>query len=201
MPGAAIFFYKGYRRVAYKVEVCPMTPRDVEEYSALRATIRERGAVRIWVVVATLAAWAAATVATAALAALPVATFVPLLLLATGFEAVFQLHTGVERIGRYLQVFHEGSGEPRSGTEWESTAMAYGRMFPGGSDPLFTSYFFFATVLNFVPVILAEPARIEVTVVGAVHAFFVGRLFIARHRAGRQRAIDLDRFQKIKGAG
>ena len=112
-----------------------MTPRELEEYSALRATIRERGTARVWVFLAGLAIWAALTVATAALASLPVATLLPLLTLAATFEIVFALHTGVERIGRYIQVFFEAPGE----RSWEHTAMAYGRMFPGGgSDPLFT---------------------------------------------------------------
>jgi hypothetical protein len=74
-----------------------MTPRELEEYRALRATIRERGATRIWIFLAGLAAWSALVVATAALAALPVATLLPLLILAGTFEAVFSLHTGVER--------------------------------------------------------------------------------------------------------
>ena len=44
--------------------------------------------------------------AVASLAAIPVATLLPLVLLAACFEAIFALHTGVERIGRYLQVFY-----------------------------------------------------------------------------------------------
>src|SRR5712692_11822960 len=85
----------------------PMTPRDQEEYRALRATIRERGTTRIWIFVVGLVGWAGLVIATAALAALPVATLLPLLVLAVVFEAVVALHTGVERIGRYIQVFFE----------------------------------------------------------------------------------------------
>ena len=48
-----------------------MTPREIEEYRALRDTIRERGTARIWVFLAGLVAWGALTTATAALAALP----------------------------------------------------------------------------------------------------------------------------------
>src|SRR5712692_1617958 len=75
-----------------------MTSRELEEYRALRDTIRERSTARVWVFLAGLVAWAALTVATAALAALPVATLLPLLILAAAFEAVFSLHVGVERI-------------------------------------------------------------------------------------------------------
>src|SRR5438094_982966 len=87
--------------------------------------------------------WGALTMATAALAQLPVATFLPLLVLAVTFEAIFSLHVGVERIGRYLQVFHE---EP---TGWEHTAMAFGRPLKGtGTDPLFVAHFLIAAILN-----------------------------------------------------
>ncbi len=181
-----------------------MTPRELEEYTALRATIGQRGSLRIGLFLLALVAWAAATIATAALAALPVATLLPLLLLSAGFEAVFTLHTGVERIGRYLQVFYEegessvASMPAMPAREWERTAMAYGRAYPGGPDPLFGMHFIIATVLNFVPVILAEPVQLEVSVVGAVHLGFIARILLARHTAADQRTKDLERFQRIK---
>src|SRR4051812_48252260 len=84
-----------------------MTVREQQEYSALRATIRERGTARICLLAAGMAAWGAIAVATAAVASSPVATLLPLVVLAAVFEAIFALHIGVERIGRYLQVFHE----------------------------------------------------------------------------------------------
>src|SRR5829696_8448887 len=137
-----------------------MTARELNEYSALRDTIRQRGTLRIILFLVTVMAWAAATIATAALAALPVATLLPLLLLTAGFEVVFALHTAVERIGRYLQVFYEEDDPAHPERAWERTAMAYGRTHPGGPDPLFVAYFVIATLLNFVPVILAEPVQI-----------------------------------------
>ena len=169
-----------------------MTERDVEEYRALRDTIRERGTTRVWVFVAGLLGWAALVIATAALAALPVATLLPLLILAAVFEAVFALHIGVERIGRYIQVyFEETSG-------WEHAAMAYGRTFRGGGDPLFALVFVGATILNFVPVLIAEPVAIEVVVIGFAHVLFIVRIALARRHARRQRALDLERFQRIR---
>jgi hypothetical protein len=176
-----------------------MTPREVQEYTALRATIRERGTARVWLFVALLVAWAAATIGTAALAQLPVATLLPLFMLAAGFDAIYNLHTGVERIGRYLQVFYSGDDPSVPERDWERTVMAYGRAFPGsGSDPLFTIYFILATILNFVPVLLAEPVRLEVTVIGLVHLGFMARIFVARHASNGQRARDLERFAQIK---
>jgi hypothetical protein len=178
-----------------------VTPREIEEFRALRATIRERGSQRIYLFFAATVAWAAATIATAALAALPVAAVLPLLLLAGGFEAIFQLHTGVERIGRYLQVFYGEMETSEPGRDWERVAMAYGQAYRGGSDPLFAGYFALATLLNFVPVLLAEPVRLEVTVVGTVHLLFFLRLWIAKRAASRQRLTDLERFRRIKEAG
>jgi hypothetical protein len=172
-----------------------MTARELEEYSALRATIRERGTTRVWIALAGLAVWAALTVATAALATLPIASLLPLLVLAAAFEIVFALHTGVERIGRYIQVFFEAPGE----RAWEHTAMAFGRAFPGGgSDPLFAPYFAMATVLNLVPAALARPVAIEWLVVGLPHLLFVVHLWRSRRRSAMQRAIDLERFEKLK---
>src|SRR4051812_16071800 len=170
-----------------------MSTHQQEEYRALRATIRERGTAKVWVVVAGMIGWAALTMATAALASLPVATFLPLLVLAVTFEAVFNLHVGVERIGRYLQVFYE------DGTGWEHTAMSFGRPLKGtGTDPLFVAHFLIATILNIVPALLAEPVRLEITVVGSAHLLFVLRIVLARRSASRQRAADLRRFEDMK---
>ena len=90
-----------------------MTPRELAEYQALRETIRERGTTRVWLLLATFVAWGALAIATAALAALPIATLLPLLVLAVGFETGFAVHTGVERIGRYIQVFFESDDADR----------------------------------------------------------------------------------------
>lgn len=173
-----------------------MTPREAEEYRALRATIRERGSLRVGLFFGVMVAWAAATIATAALASLPVATLLPLLVLAAGFEAVFVLHSGVERIGRYLQVFYAAeAGAP----EWERAAMAYGRAHAGsGPDALFSAYFFLATVLNFVPVLLSDPVSLEVGVIGTIHLVAIARVAVARRASGRQRALDLQRFEQIR---
>src|SRR3982751_5021699 len=121
-----------------------MTERELEEYKALRATIRQRGSVRVCVFVAGLAAWGLVAM-TANFVSLPVLTLVPLVLLAGVFEAVFALHIGVERIGRYLQVWHED--------RWEHMAMAFGPPPSGtGSDPLFVVFFGVATICNVIPV-------------------------------------------------
>jgi hypothetical protein len=170
-----------------------MTARELEEYRALRDTIRERSTARIWVFLAGLIGWGALTIATAALASLPVATFLPLLILAATFEGVFSLHVAVERIGRYIQVFLETDGG------WEHVAMAVGKPLKGtSSDPLFTAHFIIAVILNIVPALLAQPVAIEVTVVLTVHLLVIARIVLARRVASHQRAADLRRFTDLK---
>ncbi len=171
-----------------------MTATDQTEYSELRATIRERGTARVWIFVVGTAAWAALAVATAALQAPPLGTLVPLLVLVATFEAVFALHVGVERIGRYLQVAHEADGRG-----WEHAAMNFGR--PAGAattDALFAIPMLLATAANLVPALLASPTREELIFVGGAHALFVVRVIVARAAAKRQRRIDLDRFRGMK---
>jgi hypothetical protein len=178
-----------------------MTPRELEEYRALRATIRERGTTRIWVFLVGILAWAALTVATAALAGVPVAALVPLAVLVATFEAIFALHTGVERIGRYIQVFFETEDESRDGAnnKWEHTAMAFGRGVSGSAaDPLFAAIFAIATLLNFIPVLLAEPVAVEVATIGAAHFAFLARIGLALRASKRQRAFELARFKELR---
>jgi hypothetical protein len=175
-----------------------MTVRERHEYRALRATIRERGTARVCIFAGGITAWAAAAIATAAVASSPVATLLPLVVLASMFEAVFALHVGVERIGRYLQVFHEAP-DAEGSARWEDIAMRVGR--PAGaatSDALFIVPFAIAALCNIAPALMLEPARVEIVFVGGAHALFALRLVVARQAARRQRAIDLARFQQMK---
>jgi hypothetical protein len=174
-----------------------MTARELEEYRTLRSTILQRGTARMCIVVAGLGVWAALTVAGATLTQTPAATLVPLLFLAATFEVVFALHTGVERVGRYLQVFYERDGE----ASWERTAMAFGRTFKsGGIDALFSPVFWVATLLNLLPAFLNGPMAIDSVIVAAVHLLFSLRIWTARTQSGRQRALDLQRFEQLRDA-
>jgi hypothetical protein len=173
-----------------------MTPRELEEYRSLRATIRERGTVRVWTFVGGFAAWAGLTIATWAFAPYPVATILPLLVLGAVFEAIFALHTGVERIGRYIQVFYEDSPTER---RWEHTVMAFGRAFPvGGSNPLFSLIFALATAVNLFPAVSASPQPIEWLAVGAAHLLLLLRLALARRQSAGQRVMEVERFARLK---
>jgi hypothetical protein len=174
--------------------ITPTTAREQAEYSALRATIRERGTARIWVFVVGFVAWGALTVVTAALTSIPLASLLPLLVLAAVFEAVFALHIGVERVGRYLQVFHEA----RDRAGWEHSAMAFGRPKGAASaDALFSIPFLLAALFNIIPALIAQPIVAELVFVVGAHALFVLRLVVARAAAARQRATDLERFQQL----
>ena len=103
----------------------------------------------------------------------PVATLLPLLALAATFEAVFALHVGVERIGRYLQVFHERPLGARRPARWEHAAWrSAGRAGAATIDALFTVPFLLAALFNLVPAALAAPDRQELVFVGGAHALF-----------------------------
>src|SRR5574338_987191 len=129
-----------------------------QEYVALRDTIRERGTARVALFVAIMGIWGALVVATASALSLPVASWILLVVLGAGFEAVAALHIGVERVGRYIQVRYEQDLADTTAVPetWERTSMAWGKRFPGsGTDPLFANSFFLAIVVNFLPVAFA----------------------------------------------
>jgi hypothetical protein len=168
-----------------------MTEREQREYTELRATIRERGTARVSVFVAGVIAWSALAIATVALSSTPLGALVPLVALAGSFEGVFALHVGVERIGRYLAVFHSDA--------WEHAAAGFGR--PRGAvgvDPLFVVVYAVATTLNLLAALLQQPSRQEVIFVAGAHALFLVRLVFARIAARNQREIDLARFREIQ---
>jgi hypothetical protein len=163
-----------------------------EEYAAMRATIRERGTARMVLIPLVFIGWAGTAIATAAIITVALSTVVPLLVLAAGFEAVFALHVNVERIGRYLQIFHEHDDG------WEHVAMQFGTRFPGtGPDPLFSRLFVLAISANLLPVALGgEP--VEIVVVALIHLVLIYRIRVARSFAARQRGEDVSRFTALR---
>lgn len=168
------------------------------EFTALRQTIATRGTVRIVLLPVTLTGWAVLTVALMLFGDLPVAAVASLAVLAAGFEAIHALHVGVERIGRYLQVFYEARED---GPRWETTALAVGPALPGGGiDPLFSALFLAAAVLNLIPVMLPQPTAVEIAVIGTLHVVFVVRVVRARIAAARQRAVELESFRALLGS-
>ena len=168
--------------------------RNDEEYRALRATIRERGTARVWTFVAGILVWSVSVIATLFLQAPPAALLIPLLALAATFEGVLALHVGVERIGRYLVVFHDDN--------WERAAGAFGK--PAGSisvDPLFTTYFLLAALLTLMPLVAVAGLRTEeLAGVGVAEAVFFARVVAAKIACRRQRSVDTERFTYLKAS-
>jgi uncharacterized membrane protein len=171
-----------------------------QEYQALRDTIRDRGTARIVLFVAVMGIWGALVVATASALTLPVASLIPLVVLGAGFEAVASLHIAVERVGRYIQVRYEEDfavGSTAAPQTWERTSMEWGKRFPGsGTDPLFTTSFLLAIVVNYLPAAFAGEI-VELVLLAVAHGALAWRMTRVRGWASRQRAEDLDRFRAL----
>ena len=81
-----------------------------------------------------LRGWAATAVDHRRVITVANAALLPLLVLAAGFEAIFALHINVERIGRYLQVFHDAMAGAGNTSPWRWATL------PGrGPDALFSA--------------------------------------------------------------
>lgn len=167
------------------------------EFTVLRQTISTRGTARIILLPATLFAWSAVVSMLLVSGYLrPIDSLFSLAVLVAGFEAIHALHAGVERIGRYLQVYYEAGTD---GPQWETTCMMVGPALPGGGvDPLFTILFAGAAVVNVVPALLPSPTRLEMAVLGLLHAAFLVRVARARWAAARQRAVELESYRAIR---
>jgi hypothetical protein len=177
-----------------------MNDRQLAEYRVLRDTIRQRGTLRMALIPVIFIGWAATAIATAAIITVAISTLVPLLVLVAGFETVFAFHINVERIGRYIQAFHEKKDEKEDQKEegWEHVAMAFGqRLKSGATDPLFSQLFVFGISLNFLPVALGGEMP-EIVVLGVLHLLAVFRIRMARRTSNRQREEELRVFENIR---
>ena len=172
-----------------------MTPRDTE-FAELRRTIAVRGSVRLVLGPATLGLWAVVAMQ-ARYGDQRVQILLPLLTLAAGFEAIRALHIGVERIGRYLQVFHEATAGP-DGPTWESVAMASTPAAPGlGLNPLFGTLFLLACAANaFLSWETVAPALTGLWMLA--HGALAVRISLSVRACRRQRTLDLAHYQKVQ---
>ena len=170
-----------------------MTIREAE-FAALRQTIATRGTARIVLSVADVIAWAILATLQGLYSDLPLLAVIPLTVLGGGFEAIWALHVGVERIGRFIQVRYESS----DGASWETSAMRASPGLPGsGADPLFTAVFAVATLVNLGVAFVAGPTPVEIVLLFGAHAALLLRIARARMLAGRQRAADLEAFRAV----
>ncbi len=178
----------------------------LEEFRALRATIRERGTARLWLALTAFVSWGALSGAAHALF-LPLLTLTSLLILFAGFEIVFAAHVGVERIGRYLHVHYE----PTEGLPaWEHAVarlVATAPLERSRVDPLLAWPFLLAVMLNFVSaaalvaaaVLRPWPLPVEIGVLALLHGLVVLRILQAQRFARRQRQRDLEAFERAAG--
>jgi hypothetical protein len=168
------------------------------EFSVLRETIRSRGGLRPIVLLAGISAWAAVLVAVLAWLPNPIASAVPLVVLLATLEGLRTLHLGVERIGRYIQVFFE-EDPPSGAPAWEHTAMQFGASLPGaGGHPYFLAVFFVATVVNYLAVLFPGPLPIELATLAVPHLAFIVWLIYCDWGMRRQRTAELARFRELR---
>lgn len=174
----------------------------IEEYRALRNTIRQRGSLRVIVATLTFSVWAAAILMVVAVSPLPLTGLVPLIVLSSGFEVVFALHVGVERIGRYLQVHHE---QTAAGPQWEHAALRF-RAPGGGVHALLPVLFIAAGLLNLALGTLLQLDEADANSVQSLaawlpsvilHVAFYTRVLVAVRFAAGQRVRDLREFERL----
>lgn len=174
------------------------------EYRILRETIAFRGTLRPVLTVIGVGLWAVILTAVLAWIPYPVAAVLPLLVLLATFEAIRPLHFGAERIGRYLQVFYEEDGQPErplpQTPSWERVAMRLSTVPGTGGHPLFVPVFFLATIVNTLPVLLAQPlaTHIELAALAVPHVAFMVWLLNADRAMRTQRAADLEQFRQLR---
>jgi len=172
-----------------------MSLRD-EEFRVLRQTVAMRGTFRMILVPIALFGWALLAGGLLVFSEWPIASVFSLLVLVAAFEAVHALHVGVERIGRFIQVYYETD---HAGPRWESTAMRLGPGLPGGGvDPLFTWIFIAAGAANLAVLFTPPPSPLEALVPIALHAAFIVRVVRARLAAARLRTRDLEIFRRVR---
>jgi hypothetical protein len=171
------------------------------EYLVLRQTIAQRGALRPICLIAGLIGWATLLVAVLVWLPYPVAAVIPLMILLSAFEVIRPLHFGSERIGRYLQVFYEESGQPErpltDTPSWERVAMRFGAVPGVGGHPLFVPVFLLATLTNYLAVLMPGPVPLELGALAVPHLAFIAWLLSADRAMRRQREIELARFRDL----
>lgn len=179
----------------------------LEEYRALRATILQRGSLRVALTVITFSVWAVTVLIASARFELPFFSLIPLVVLVAGFEAVFNLHTGVERIGRYIQAHHEPASDGQA--RWEEAAAGF-RGPSGGANALFPAVFIGATLLNLTLGSLFSldetgafsfGKMTELAPVALLHVGAILRVVFASRFAAGQRARDLEEYRRLLKSG
>lgn len=166
------------------------------EFEILRQTIATRGTVRIVMGFVACAGWAITSAGLFVWNGSAVTSVFSLAVLVGGFETIHALHVGVERIGRYLQVYFPGE---ETDAWWEAAAMTVGPALPGGGvDPLFSGVFLATTITNLIAAAIVGGRPMLLGVLILLHGCFVLRVLRARRAATRQRTIELESFRAVR---
>jgi hypothetical protein len=179
-------------------------PWGLEEFRQLRATVGARSTVRVLVSLLTFVSWAGLATLVIDRGAPPRGMLLPLAILWVGFELVAGLHIGVERIGRFLQVFYEGGAAT---PKWETAIALFGQSEAAKAAsvrPLLAREFV-AAALGSIGLGLWAPAALgsglgpplETILVLVAHIAFVWRVLQVDRQTRGQRARDEAAFQSV----
>jgi hypothetical protein len=183
---------------------------QLEEFRALRASVRERAIARVLLLAMTWLGWAALATAIMLVVPAPLLLTVPLVVLLAAFEVNLGTVRSAERVSNYLRVVFE---ERRAVPGWETASADLARRYPASAgDPLFLWVFVAVLSANYVCVVIAIPETVDPTararedsldlaLVTALHLSLVLRFVLARRSLHTGRARDLERLRSVTVPG
>jgi hypothetical protein len=176
---------------------------QLEEFRALRATIRDRAIARVILLAISWVGWAA--IATAIMLVLPATPLLalPLVVVLAAFEVNLGTVRAAEGIADYLRVVFE---ERRAVPGWETASAALARGRPAAADPLFFWIFVAVLCANYLCVVVAvgetaDPSArvredsLDLAVATVLHAAVLLRFVLARRGLVNGRAGGLERLR------
>jgi hypothetical protein len=179
---------------------------QLEEFRALRASVRERAIARVLLLAMTWLGWAALATAIMLVVPAPLLLTVPLVVLLAAFEVNLGTVRAAERVSSYLRVVFE---ERRAVPGWETASADLARRYPASrGDPLFLWVFVAVLCANYLCVVIAIPettdpsARtredlLDLALVTALHMSLVVRFLLARRALHAGRARELERLRAV----
>ena len=183
---------------------------QLEEFRALRASIRERAIARVLLLAMTWLGWAALATAIMLVVPAPLLLTVPLVVLLAAFEVNLGTVRAAERVSNYLRVVFE---ERRAVSGWEIASADLASRYPSSvGDPLFVWVFIAVLCANYLCVVIAIPetadptarARedsLDLALVTALHLALVVRFVLARRLLHAGRTRELERLRAVTEPG
>jgi hypothetical protein len=182
---------------------------QLEEFRALRASVRERAIARVLLLGMTWLGWAALATAIMLVVPAPLLLTVPLVVLLAAFEVNLGTVRAAERVSNYLRVVFE---ERRGVSGWETASADLAGRHPSSvGDPLFMWVFVAVLCANYLCVVIALPetadptarARedsLDLALVTALHLTLVLRFVLARRSLQAGRTRELERLRTVTGS-